>query len=137
MSLQASLIKLERFMSKEWRLLSKADDPLAMLSFNEFDYLKVIQYAKEPIRITDLAEEMLVAKPSASNMVVRLEKKGLVKRIPCPDDARSKRVILTEKAQNGLLLEDVVHTEITRKLEAKVTKEEIADFVTIFEKMLK
>ncbi|GLO61755.1 MarR family transcriptional regulator [Vibrio sp. MACH09] len=137
MSLQESLIKLERFMSKEWRLLSKVDDPLAMLSFNEFDYLKVIQYANEPIRITDLAEEMLVAKPSASNMVVRLEKKGLVKRIACPEDARAKRVILTEKAQRGLLLEDVVHTEITRKLEAKVSKEEVAEFVAIFNKMLK
>lgn len=137
MSLLTSLIELERFMSKEWRLLSKSDDPLALLSFNEFDYLKAIQFAKQPIRITDLAKEMLVAKPSASNMVVRLERKGLVKRILCPEDARAKRVVLTKKAENGLLLDDEVHEEIAKKLESKVTEEEIEQLAAIFKKMLK
>lgn len=137
MSLQASLIELERFMSKEWRLLARNEDSLSQLSFNEFDYLKVIQYANEPIRITDLAEEMLVAKPSASNMVVRLEKKGLVKRIPCPEDARSKRVVLTEKSQFGMLLEDKVHSEIARKLESNVSTQEVKQLVAILEKMIR
>ncbi len=137
MSLQASLIKLEIFMFKEWRIAAKGDDPLSHLSFNEFDYLKVIQLAKEPIRITDLAEEMQVSKPSASNMVVRLEKKGLVSRIACSDDARAKRVLLTNKAEDNFLLEDRVHSEITRKLEDKLTEGEVEQLVSIFEKMLK
>ncbi len=136
MSLQACLIGLERFISKEWRAYSK-EDPLSLLSFNEFDYLKVIQYSHEPIRITDLAKEMMVTKPSASNMVVRLERKKLVQRIPCPDDARAKRVILTEQAISNLSVEDKVHRIITKKLERKVSAKESQDLVAILTKMLK
>lgn len=137
MSLQASLIELERFMAKEWRQYAQNDDPFCQLSFNEFDYLRVIQHADEPIRITDLAKEMLVSKPSASNMVVRLEKKGLVQRIACPEDARAKRVILTEKAQNDMAADDRIHFEISRKLEQKVSEQELSQLVRVLEKMLK
>ncbi len=135
MSLQACLIDLERFMSKEWRVYAK-EDPLSLLSFNEFDYLKVIQYSQEPIRITDLAKEMMVTKPSASNMVARLERKKLVQRIPCPDDARAKRVILTEQVIANLSVEDKVHEIITKKLESKISKKESQDLVAILTKML-
>ncbi|UGA54251.1 MarR family winged helix-turn-helix transcriptional regulator [Vibrio sp. VB16] len=136
MSFQTCLIDLERFMSKEWRVHAK-DDPLSSLSFNEFDYLKVIQYSSEPIRITDLASEMMVTKPSASNMVVRLERKALVRRISCPEDARAKRVVLTDKAIEGLSTEDSVLQIITEKLENKVSKQESEQLVKILSKMLK
>lgn len=135
MSLQECLIDLERFMSKEWRIHAK-DDHLSSLSFNEFDYLKVIQLSSEPIRITDLAKEMMVSKPSASNMVVRLERKNLVRRIACPDDARAKRVVLSDKAIEGQALEDEVHSIITKKLESKVTREEVKLLISILNKML-
>ncbi|WED26114.1 MarR family transcriptional regulator [Vibrio sp. DW001] len=136
MSFQTCLIDLERFMSKEWRVHAK-DDPLSSLSFNEFDYLKVIQYSSEPIRITDLASEMMVTKPSASNMVVRLERKALVRRISCPEDARAKRVVLTDKAIEGLSTEDSVLQIITEKLENKVSEQEFKQLVKILSKMLK
>ncbi|QSA19761.1 MarR family transcriptional regulator, partial [Vibrio furnissii] len=42
---------MERFTSKVWRKYSK-EDPIAQLSFNEYDYLKVIQGAQEAIRLT-------------------------------------------------------------------------------------
>ncbi|WP_375751184.1 MarR family winged helix-turn-helix transcriptional regulator [Vibrio sp. HN007] len=136
MSLKEILYEFERYASKEWRVFSK-EDPLAALSFNEFDYLKVIQVSGEPIRITDLATEMMVTKPSASNMVVRLEKKGLVRRVSDELDARVKRVELTDKAKNDLALEDRVYSLIVEKFEQKVTKEESEQFVTILTKMLK
>ncbi|MDB1123101.1 MarR family winged helix-turn-helix transcriptional regulator [Vibrio algarum] len=136
MSFQNCLIELERFMSKEWRVHAK-DDPLSSLSFNEFDYLKVIQYSPEPIRITDLAIEMMVTKPSASNMVVRLERKSLVQRVACSEDARAKRVVLTKKAVEALSLEDKVHKIVTEKLESKVSEQESEQLVSILSKMLK
>ncbi|WED22439.1 MarR family transcriptional regulator [Vibrio sp. JC009] len=136
MSLKSVLFDFERFLSREWRAYSK-EDPMAKLSFNEFDYLKVIQLSKEPIRITDLAKEMMVAKPSASNMIVRLEKKGLVQRTCCAEDARVKRVILTEKAKNDLSLEEKVNSIIAAKLEKRITAEEAEQIVAIFTKMMK
>lgn len=136
MSLQRVLIDLERFMSKEWRKHAE-NDPLSSLSWNEYDYLKTIQYSSEPIRVTDLANEMAVSKPSASNMVAKLEKRMLVRRISCPDDARAIRVTLTDKAISDLCLEDEIHQIITKKLEKRITDQESDQVTRILKKMLK
>lgn len=135
MSLENSLIQLERFCSKAWRVYAK-QDPLALLSFNEFDYLKVIQSKPEGVRITDLASEMQVTKPSASNMVARLEKKGLVTRISCSEDARSKRVVLTEKVIQDLSLEQVVYKEIAQAMNNKLSTQEAEQLVSLLNKSL-
>ncbi|MET4692520.1 MarR family winged helix-turn-helix transcriptional regulator [Endozoicomonas lisbonensis] len=42
---------------------------------------------------------MRVSKPTASNMVARLERKKLVKRQPCPEDGRAVHVVLSKKGQ--------------------------------------
>lgn len=136
MTLEKSLIELERFCSKAWRVYAK-EDPLSLLSFNEFDYLRVIQTSPEGMRITDLAEEMKVTKPSASNMVARLEKKGLVRRVACNEDARSKRVTLTEKVIQDLSLEQVVYKEIAQAMNAKLSTKEAEQLVSLLEKSLK
>lgn len=136
MTLEKNLIELERFCSKAWRVYAK-EDPLSLLSFNEFDYLRVIQTSSEGMRITDLAEEMKVTKPSASNMVARLEKKGLVRRVACNEDARSKRVTLTEKVIQDLSLEQVVYKEIAQAMNAKLSAKEAEQLVSLLEKSLK
>ncbi len=66
--LEKNLEKMERFAAKVWRKYGK-EDPLAQLSFNEYDYLKVIQNSPQAIRLTDLAIALEVTKPSASNMI--------------------------------------------------------------------
>ncbi len=123
MSLDIQLEKLERFTSKVWRQHSK-EDPIAQLSFNEYDYLKVIQGAKEAIRLTDLAAEMEVSKPSASSMVKRLEKKGLVERTRCREDARSHRFALTAQADVHLASEAKVYQILAEQVCRHLTSEE-------------
>src|SRR3954470_7625451 len=49
-----------------------------------------------PRRITDLAAGEAVAQPTVTTLVGRLERDGLVKRAPDPDDARAVRVHLTD-----------------------------------------
>ncbi|MGI9947893.1 MarR family winged helix-turn-helix transcriptional regulator [Vibrio hyugaensis] len=135
MALEKSLIELERFCAKAWRVYSK-EDPLSHLSFNEFDYLRVIQLYPEGVRITDLAEALQVTKPSASNMVVRLEKKGLVQRIACNEDARSKRVLLTEEVIQEMSLEQVVYKDISEQLVRKLDKQEAQQLKALLDKAL-
>ena len=135
MALGKSLIDLERFCAKAWRVYAK-EDPLSHLSFNEFDYLRVIQLHPEGIRITDLAEELQVTKPSASNMVVRLERKGLVKRIACNEDARSKRVLLTEEVIEEMSLEQVVYKDISQQLMCKLDAKEAQQLKALLDKAL-
>ncbi|MGR5066855.1 MULTISPECIES: MarR family winged helix-turn-helix transcriptional regulator [Vibrio] len=135
MALEKSLIDLERFCAKAWRVYAK-EDPLSCLSFNEFDYLRVIQRYPEGVRITDLAAELQVTKPSASNMVVRLEKKGLVKRIACSEDARSKRAVLTEEVVKEMSLEQVVYKDISEQMMRNLNDQEVQQLQALLTKAL-
>ncbi|MDK9762618.1 MarR family transcriptional regulator [Vibrio sp. D420a] len=134
--LNENLEKIERFASKIWRTQSK-EDPIGQLSFNEYDYLKVIEAAKEPIRLTDLAEEMQVTKPSATTMVQRLERKGLVERRPSSEDARSKLVVLTAKAETGLEEESKIYQVMANTLESQLSEQEIEQLNLLLNKALK
>ncbi|OIQ23115.1 MarR family transcriptional regulator [uncultured Vibrio sp.] len=134
--LSDNLEKIERFASKVWRIQSK-EDPIGQLSFNEYDYLKVIQSATEAIRLTDLAKEMQVTKPSATNMVKRLERKGLAVRQSCSEDARSKRVVLTDKAVQGLADESRVYGLMADKMKSKLSSEQAEQLNKLLEIALK
>ncbi|MDF5540590.1 MarR family transcriptional regulator [Vibrio parahaemolyticus] len=135
MALEESLNDLERFCAKAWRVYAK-EDPLSHLSFNEFDYLRVIQVFPEGVRITDLADELQVTKPSASNMVVRLEKKGLVKRIACNEDARAKRILLTEDVAEKMSLEQIVYKDISDQMMLKLNEQEAKQLQSLLNKAL-
>ncbi|CAH0526766.1 MarR family winged helix-turn-helix transcriptional regulator [Vibrio hippocampi] len=135
MSIEANLEKLERLASKIWRTHAK-EDPLAHLNFNEYDYLKAVQSWGEPIRLTDLAAQLNVSKPSATTMVQRLERKGLVARIPCVEDARSKRVILTDKALTSLSSETEIYGLLAKRLSHSLDSDEYAQLQQLLEKAL-
>lgn len=134
--LDQNLEKIERFASKIWRTQVN-EDPICQLSFNEYDYLKVIQASPEPIRLTDLAIEMLVTKPSATTMVQRLERKGLVERQASLEDARSKLVILTKKAEIGLEEESKIYQVMAQTLESRLSEQESQLLNQLLDKALK
>ncbi|MBE8567061.1 MarR family transcriptional regulator [Vibrio sp. OPT20] len=131
-----NLEKIERFASKIWRTQVN-EDPICQLSFNEYDYLKVIQASLEPIRLTDLAIEMQVTKPSATTMVQRLERKGLVERKASLEDARSKLVILTQKAEVGLEEESKIYQVMAQVLESRLSEQESHQLNLLLNKALK
>ncbi|MEZ8492628.1 MarR family winged helix-turn-helix transcriptional regulator [Vibrio splendidus] len=134
--LDQNLEKIERFASKIWRTQVN-EDPICQLSFNEYDYLKVIQASLEPIRLTDLAIEMQVTKPSATTMVQRLERKGLVERKASLEDARSKLVILTQKAEVGLEEESKIYQFMAQVLESRLSEQESHQLNLLLNKALK
>lgn len=136
MSLDLNLEKLERFSAKVWRKYSK-EDPIAQLSFNEYDYLKVIQGAKEAIRLTDLAAQMEVTKPSASSMVKRLESKGLLCRQRCREDARAHRFSLTDLARQSLHSEAKVYQHLAEQVSRYLSEEEAAFLDVLLTKALR
>jgi DNA-binding MarR family transcriptional regulator len=55
-----------------------------------------------PLRITDLAATELVAQPTMTGIVRRLEHDGLVARTPDPLDARAARIALTDAGREEL-----------------------------------
>jgi DNA-binding MarR family transcriptional regulator len=55
-----------------------------------------------PLRITDLAAAEMVAQPTMTGIVRRLEQDGLVARTPDPLDARAARIALTDAGRDEL-----------------------------------
>jgi DNA-binding MarR family transcriptional regulator len=58
------------------------------------------------LRLTDLADRLLIRPPSVSGVVDRMERLGLVRREDFPTDQRAKQVVMT--AEGRALLERVL-----------------------------
>jgi DNA-binding MarR family transcriptional regulator len=68
----------------------------------EFEYylLAVLSEARDrTLRMTELARMTNATLPRLSHVVTRLERRGLVSRFPCPDDARVTNARLTGDGQ--------------------------------------
>lgn len=68
------------------------------------------------VRQVDLEKQFKLSSPTVTRLLHQLETKGFVKRIPNPDDARSKQIVLTAKAlaKQDVLLDsaDQLETDI-------------------------
>lgn len=58
--------------------------------------LHIYEAGDSGVRMADLAYKVVLSRSGLTTLVDRLEEKGLVRRIPDPDDRRSTRVALTE-----------------------------------------
>lgn len=59
-------------------------------------------YSKGPQTVQVISEKFSIPSGSITYVVNKLEKKGLVKRQPCPSDRRSSYVVLTEQGTDFL-----------------------------------
>lgn len=76
MNIEQSLMVIERYISRCWREQPCFGD--CNLTYTEYDYLETLEESGM-MRLSELAELMRVSKPTASNMVARLEKKSWLK----------------------------------------------------------
>jgi DNA-binding MarR family transcriptional regulator len=80
------------------------------LALGNYDVL--VQLAEAPgnrLRMSDLAEAVLLSRSGLTRLVDRLQKDGLVQRQPDPDDARGMYTVLTAKGRDTLRDASRVH----------------------------
>lgn len=85
----------------------------------------------------DLEKEFDLKRSSISLMLNNMEKSDLIKRVPVADDARLKKIILTEKS---IKLYENISTAIDsveNKLSENITLEEIKAFQRVLDKIRK
>ena len=84
----------------------------------------------------DIEEEYSLRPPTATELLKKMEKNGLIYREAMASDARMKRIVVSEKA---LQYKDMVIADITA-LEEELTKDisqnELDIFFKVIEKML-
>lgn len=88
-----------------WATTDEVQRRLAGQGFGDlrFNDGVVIQHVlAAPLSITALAERMGVTQQAASKAVADLERRGLLRREPDPDDARTKLLHLTEHAKHAV-----------------------------------
>ena len=86
-------------------LLDRLDDELRRrceLSLVEYEILVRLSEAEDrQMRMSDLAEAARQSRSRLTHTVARMEKKGLVTRMPCPDDRRG---VIAALADDGYAL---------------------------------
>lgn len=91
------------------------------LTGSQFKILMVLyQSPAGSVRQTDIEAKFSMTNPTVTGLVQKLEGKGLVKRMPHPEDRRSKVLVLTERAlamqEELLALADSLEQQMTRNL---------------------
>ncbi len=89
----------------EAELAQAADLPIA-------SYDVLVQLAEAPehrLRMTDLADRVLLSRSGLTRMIDRLEREQLVRREPVPDDARGMYAVLTHVGVDRLRSASHVH----------------------------
>lgn len=81
--LQDSIRRLQWHLWRLWRQESQKSGSMDLTS-TEYDYLDVVAWHPEGLRLTDLAERMGVSKASASAMASKLEARGTSTGPPTP-----------------------------------------------------
>jgi len=91
-----------------------------------------------PITLGDLAAAERVTPPMATKTANALEEKGLVERVPCDDDKRVVRLLLTGEGRN-LLDRSALrrNTWLAQRFAALTVQERaaLAEAVTVFERI--
>ena len=84
----------------------------------------------------DLEEKLNLSRATISDVLLRMEKKELIKREVSEFDARSKKIILGEKSQKFFKEKINNLNEIENKVIRNISKEELEVFNKVINKML-
>ena len=82
----------------------------------------------------DIERQFSLRPSTASVLLQRMEKNGLIVREPLPQDARCKRLVLTDKAWEFHRLAVADHEALERRLRGGITDEELEVFFTVMQK---
>lgn len=87
------------------------------LSLADFDVLVALSEREGvSMRVRELAEALQWEKSRLSHHLSRMQRRGLVERQDCPDDARGAFVVLTEDGRRTIEQAAPAHVEAVREL---------------------
>lgn len=97
------------------------------LSLDEYDVLVQLRSAARPLRMSELAERVLISRPSTTRLVDRLVERGWVGRSTVSDDRRVVEVALTAVGRTAQQRAAKVHLDgIARRFEQPLANHDMA-----------
>lgn len=95
----------------------------------------LLENKNEVICQKDLENNFNVSKATISEVLLTMEKAKVIKRVSVPDDARVKRIILTNTSLERLKELEKNFQAINDELVAGISDDELAQFINILNKM--
>lgn len=97
----------------------------------EFDVLATLVRSGEPHQLTPgrLLKSMMITSGAMTNRIQRLEERGFVKRIKCPNDGRQVLVTLTESGRRTLDAALIDHAANERAIVSVLNKRQQAQLI--------
>ena len=81
----------------------------------EFSVLSLLRFSPDQtLRMSELAAGTTATLPRLSHVVTRLEKRGVLERLPRPEDKRATNVRLTDLGRRALIRATPGHIELVR-----------------------
>jgi len=108
------------------------------LSLADFDVLvHLTDRPEERARVLELAESLHWEKSRLSHHLARMQRRGLVDREECPDDARGSFVVLTDAGRAALTRAAPPHVDAVRALMLdELTAEQVGVLAEVSERVL-
>lgn len=105
-----------------------------------FEYFVLAMLSEAPdrtLRMTALAARTNATLPRLSHVIRRLEHRGLVQRLPCPEDGRATNAHLTEQGWAKVVATAPGHVDTVRaNVIDALTREQVTQLSAIAEAML-
>lgn len=132
-----------------WRSFLRAHAQLTRTLENELvaahdlplpSYEVLLHLAEAPsrrLRMTELADRVLLSRSGLTRLVDRLERDGLVERASCPNDARGTHAVLTDAGLARLREAAPTHLQgVGRHVMERLTAAEVGELKALMDKLL-
>ncbi|MFR3556912.1 MAG: MarR family winged helix-turn-helix transcriptional regulator [Paraclostridium sordellii] len=115
-------------------VINAIDDNLTISQAYVIDFISIEGKHKEIFQ-KDIEREFDLKRSSVSLMLNNMEKSDLIERVPVTEDARLKKIILTEKSKKTYKKISIAIDSIENRLSEDITQEEIEVFQRVLEKI--
>ena len=95
----------------------------------------ILEQKSEVICQKDLENYLKISKATISEVLLTMEKKGIIKRVSMPNDARAKRIVLTNTSLERFQELEKNFSDINEKLIEGISDDELARFLNVLNKM--
>ncbi|WP_406683960.1 MarR family transcriptional regulator [Seonamhaeicola sp. MEBiC1930] len=102
------------------------------ISPQQFNILRILRGAGEPIKVQTIKERMIERAPNATRLMDKLCSKELIKRLPCPGDRRVVHIEITKK---GLTLLYDIDKDFKEDLLENLTDKEAMQLSGLLDKI--
>lgn len=102
------------------------------ISPQQFNILRILKGAGEPIKVQTIKDRMIERAPNATRLMDKLCVKDLIERIPCPNDRRVVHIEITKK---GIALLSQIKKEDNEHLLKNLSQKEAKQLSDILDKI--